>query len=106
VIPAIDARRGGLYVAWPDDDGRLSEPQVLAVAAAAERAPLAFVAVGSGAAALTAAAGRGRARRLDVDAGAVIVAAVAAMAEGAVAQAGPAVRPLYVRAADAVPRAA
>jgi tRNA threonylcarbamoyladenosine biosynthesis protein TsaB len=106
VIPAIDARRGGLYVAWPDDDGRLSKPQVLAVAAAAERAPAAFVAVGSGAAALAAAAGRGRGRRFDVDARAVVAAALAATAEGAVAQPGPAVRPLYVRAADAVPRAA
>jgi tRNA threonylcarbamoyladenosine biosynthesis protein TsaB len=106
VIPAIDARRGGLYVAWPESGGALGEPRVLAPAVAAERAPSAFTAVGTGAAALIAAAGRGRAYAHAVEARGVVAAAHAAMARGAAARPGSAVRPLYVRGADAAPRAA
>jgi tRNA threonylcarbamoyladenosine biosynthesis protein TsaB len=105
IVPTIDARRGGLYVAWPEGDG-YGEPQVSAPTAAAEKAPALFTAVGSGAAALVAAAGRGQARERAVDAEAVAAAALRAAARGARPLPGPAVRPLYVRAADAVPSAA
>jgi len=62
--------------------------------------------VGSGAPALIAAADRGEARARAVTASGVLAAARAAIAAGAVPVEGAAVRPLYVRAADAVPRAA
>ena len=106
LIPALDARRGGLYVAWPTDAGGWSAPEVAGPGAAAARAPASFTAVGSGADALVAAAGRGRARRLDVTAAAVLAAIDRARAAGAVAVPGPAVRPLYLRGPDAVPHAA
>jgi len=106
VIPAIDARRGGLYLAWPESGAAPGAPRLLAPAVAAEQAPATFTAVGTGATALTAAAGRGRAHSRAVEAHGVAAAAEAALARGATPQAGPAVRPLYVRAADAVPPAA
>lgn len=106
VLPVIDARRGGLYIGWPDAGGGWGTPVATTPAAAAERLPARFTAVGSGAPALIAAAGRGEARARAVTASGVLAAARAAIAAGAVPLAGPAVRPLYVRAADAVPRAA
>jgi tRNA threonylcarbamoyladenosine biosynthesis protein TsaB len=106
VVPAIDARRGGLYVAWPDAGGGRHPPVAATPTAAAARQPAHFTAVGSGAPALVAGAGRGAACARAVAAGGVLAAARAAIAAGAAPLAGPAVRPLYVRAADAVPRAA
>jgi len=106
VVPVIDARRGGLYVAGPDAGGGWSTPVATTPAAAAERLPARFTAVGSGAPALIAAADRGEARARAVTASGVLAAARAAIAAGAVPVEGPAVRPLYVRAADAIPRAA
>jgi tRNA threonylcarbamoyladenosine biosynthesis protein TsaB len=106
VVPVIDARRGGLYVAWPTPEGMVGEPEVLPTAVAAERAPATFTAVGSGAVALTRIAGRGRARDATVEARGILAAVREAIARGDTPRLGPAVRPLYVRAADAVPRAA
>ena len=106
VVPVLNARRGGLYVAWPTDAGGWSAPEVATADAAADRAPSSFTAVGSGAEALVAAAGRGRARSLDVTAAAVLAAAQQARNAGTAALPGPAVHPLYVRGPDAVPHAA
>jgi hypothetical protein len=76
---------------------------VLPTERAAGGAPASFTAVGSGAEALVSAAGRGDAFRRAVEARFVAVAAAVA---GTPPVPGPAVRPLYVRPADATPRAA
>jgi tRNA threonylcarbamoyladenosine biosynthesis protein TsaB len=106
VVPVIDARRGGLYVARPDAGEGGSTPVATTPAAATDGLPARFTAVGSGAPALIAAAGRGEARERAVTASGALAAARTAIAAGTGPMAGPAVRPLYVRAADAVPRAA
>ncbi len=107
-IAAIDARRGGVYYALPDGPERAGDVTISTATpdAAASMAARPLVAIGSGARLVCDAAGEGQVLEAPLRASALVACAVADAAGGQVAVDGGAVRPVYLRAADAVPRAA
>ena len=105
-VAAIDARRGGLYAAWATTRTvhalRAMTPDDVAAAVPGD-----LVVRGSGADLLAAAAGpRAVAAAGEIGAIGIAEQARAQIAAGAVPTAGHLLQPLYLRAADAVPRAA
>ena len=107
VVVAVDARRGDVYVQGFDGGGEArSEPEVLAVAAAAARLPDDAIVIGNGGPLLAASLGAGRANglrlvgeRLEPRAEDLVLRASALPRQSPV-------QPLYIRAPDAKPQAA
>lgn len=107
-LAAIDARRGGVYVAVAGAGGMAAklQPTPLTPLAATALVASPMTVIGSGATLVVDAAGSGRAIDAAVDARAVARCAFTAAARGVLPLAGTEVRPLYLRAPDAVPQAA
>ncbi len=103
---ALDARRGAVYLGVVAGAAVTVHPHPIDPARAARLLPPAPFVVGSGAEAIVAAAGGGRSEARTIGADAIARCAIAAARRGVPSCSAHEVRPLYLRAADAVPSAA